>query len=695
MRADEFITEKKKRKRSRWAAYGPGLYGGYGYYAGYSGEGGGDGVGEQTSQSSVSKDDPYNPKKVRPLKDISDDEIRQWLTPDAPSKPDQSKQIQSGQSAKVREASYPGNIGVMEVYKFLKLATPEQVKIFKKLIDDKQFKTAWVLIQGVTGIKLQGDEFNEDNLNIVGNKNTLLDALQDFLPFAVRELKLNSLPKIKLRKHIPDEDQPTFGRFENDSRIINLGIQDRHPIDILRTLAHELVHYKQLLKNGLEKDSGETGSYDENQANSLAGIIMRKFNKKFPEYFNSSAVSFNENFADGHNLHEKVQDYLWHGSREEHNVLYPRQAVDTGGAEGSNKNAVYATPNAKVAIAMGLTTPGSDTGMFPDDPQMVLFKGEIRKGDYVYLHKVPKDLFIKHNSREWYSKPDVKEITPIEIKAIPVNKWLHLIRQATPQDLELQKKYMKENFINEDSQDQNIVTRIDSKPIKDFATNLKAYKHTDDWSQSGIDTGDDSYWKKKNLKVNTTKGLYAGDPQRTALYATGNAHETRYVEFKLDGQPIVYFDKKDLPKIRSRKTYLSVFDASNFKKLPTGEYFSDNPGEPLKQTEIKDPFQYIASQGWIIRTTDNIEKVFDQVKNMHKAGKIPHYGAEGMDESVGVAENFADGRNPQDKGDSKRHGITKGMSISQLKKIRGSKTASPRKKQLAHWQINMRQGRKK
>jgi hypothetical protein len=41
MRAVEFIIERKKRKRPRWAAYGPGPYGGYGYYAGYSGEGGG------------------------------------------------------------------------------------------------------------------------------------------------------------------------------------------------------------------------------------------------------------------------------------------------------------------------------------------------------------------------------------------------------------------------------------------------------------------------------------------------------------------------------------------------------------------------------------------------------------------------------------------------------------------------------
>ena len=51
MRAHEFVIEKKrKRKKPRWAAYGPGPYGGYGYATSYSGDGGvssGDGgVGE-------------------------------------------------------------------------------------------------------------------------------------------------------------------------------------------------------------------------------------------------------------------------------------------------------------------------------------------------------------------------------------------------------------------------------------------------------------------------------------------------------------------------------------------------------------------------------------------------------------------------------------------------------------------------
>lgn len=48
MRASEFITERRKRRRPRWAAYGPGPYGGYGYLSGYSGDSGSDGGGGES-----------------------------------------------------------------------------------------------------------------------------------------------------------------------------------------------------------------------------------------------------------------------------------------------------------------------------------------------------------------------------------------------------------------------------------------------------------------------------------------------------------------------------------------------------------------------------------------------------------------------------------------------------------------------
>lgn len=57
-------------------------------------------------------------------------------------------------------------------------------------------------------------------------------------------------------------------------------------------------------------------------------------------------------------------------------------------------------------------------------------------------------------------------------------------------------------------------------------------------------------------------------------------------------------------------------------------------------------------------------------------------------------ENFLDKRNPEDKGDMARHGL-KGKSITQLKKVRSSDMASKRQKQLAHWRINMVQGKKR
>lgn len=57
-----------------------------------------------------------------------------------------------------------------------------------------------------------------------------------------------------------------------------------------------------------------------------------------------------------------------------------------------------------------------------------------------------------------------------------------------------------------------------------------------------------------------------------------------------------------------------------------------------------------------------------------------------------VAENFHDGKNPQDKGDSKRHGVPTKASISTLRKVAKQ---GGRKGQLAHWMANMKSGRAK
>ena len=57
-----------------------------------------------------------------------------------------------------------------------------------------------------------------------------------------------------------------------------------------------------------------------------------------------------------------------------------------------------------------------------------------------------------------------------------------------------------------------------------------------------------------------------------------------------------------------------------------------------------------------------------------------------------MKENFADGRNPQDKGDAKRHGVNTKASVSSLRK---TAKQGGRKGQLAHWMANMKSGKAK
>ena len=90
------------------------------------------------------------------------------------------------------------------------------------------------------------------------------------------------------------------------------------------------------------------------------------------------------------------------------------------------------------------------------------------------------------------------------------------------------------------------------------------------------------------------------------------------------------------------------------------------------------------------------EEIFD------KAASWGRYGARELSQTAwvwykeqqaqNVAENFADGKNPQDKGDSKRHGVPTKASVSTLRKVAKQ---GGRKGQLAHWMANMKAGKQK
>ena len=104
-------------------------------------------------------------------------------------------------------------------------------------------------------------------------------VIGDFVNYASEYLSVDK-PKIKLINS-PEytEQYSSFGGYLPSEEKIMVVVNNRNMADILRTVAHEMVHHMQNLDDRLDPKSGEDGSPEENEANSLAGVIMRQFGR--------------------------------------------------------------------------------------------------------------------------------------------------------------------------------------------------------------------------------------------------------------------------------------------------------------------------------------------------------------------------------------------------------------------------------
>jgi hypothetical protein len=121
------------------------------------------------------------------------------------------------------------------------------------------------------------------------------EILKDFVQFCVAELKIESMPTVKLRRD-PQWSvvNRTFGRYINDTHLLEVAFGQRHIMDVLRTVAHELTHKHQHERESVPADAGETGSPWENEANARAGILMRDYGQQHPELFDASETELEE-----------------------------------------------------------------------------------------------------------------------------------------------------------------------------------------------------------------------------------------------------------------------------------------------------------------------------------------------------------------------------------------------------------------
>lgn len=110
-----------------------------------------------------------------------------------------------------------------------------------------------------------------------------IEAVKEFIKFLQSNVPLNQDVHITF---LPSRTKKMTTGVRMPGHQIYVLAGQRLLIDILRTLSHEWVHEYQHQKMGL-KDTDkiqDIGGPEENMANVLSGIFLKKFNRDYPQY---------------------------------------------------------------------------------------------------------------------------------------------------------------------------------------------------------------------------------------------------------------------------------------------------------------------------------------------------------------------------------------------------------------------------
>ena len=110
------------------------------------------------------------------------------------------------------------------------------------------------------------------------DKDTL-KMLVEFIGFAAKKLELGDEPVVVTLLHSNPGRPITTGAFDTGDKSICCIAQNRHYIDYIRTIAHEMTHLKQHLDGRTQGQIQEIGGDIEDEANYMSGRIVKEYIK--------------------------------------------------------------------------------------------------------------------------------------------------------------------------------------------------------------------------------------------------------------------------------------------------------------------------------------------------------------------------------------------------------------------------------
>ena len=106
--------------------------------------------------------------------------------------------------------------------------------------------------------------------------------IDHFIEFAAHYLEI-PVPEVTFL-HERDEHMTTAS-YNVKTKEIRVYVKDRAMFDICRSIAHEMVHAMQHMREHPDALDGSTGSPHEDEANAVAGRIIRSYGQKHPEFY--------------------------------------------------------------------------------------------------------------------------------------------------------------------------------------------------------------------------------------------------------------------------------------------------------------------------------------------------------------------------------------------------------------------------
>jgi hypothetical protein len=104
------------------------------------------------------------------------------------------------------------------------------------------------------------------------------EKLTEFIKFVKGELQLKSTPKVVIQNGRKELKTTANYDYTKSEKVIKVNAKDRMLVDVMRSVAHELVHHKQYEDGRLDGPKPpDIGGEIEDEANAKAGQFIKMF----------------------------------------------------------------------------------------------------------------------------------------------------------------------------------------------------------------------------------------------------------------------------------------------------------------------------------------------------------------------------------------------------------------------------------